>query len=131
MTIKIVIIVYPDLFREKTTTVVPRLLIAVGIGGLVGRGIVPLLVSLLLEGQLLELLVEGLLFLPHRMEGREDLVVVPVHVQRLVGATVQAGAIGLELQALSCVMSVLDGRGPLGAVLAELGGRLARRGGLC
>ena len=50
---------------------------------------------------------------------------MPVHVQRLVGSTVQASTVGLELEALSCVVRVLDGRGPLGAVLAELGGRLA------
>ena len=53
MTIKIVLIVYPDLLQEKTMTVVPRFLVAVGIGGLVGRVVASLLSSLLLEGDLL------------------------------------------------------------------------------
>ena len=64
------------------------------------------------------------------MEGRQDFVIMSMHVQRLVGTTVQASTISLELEALSSVVCVLDGWGPLGAVLAELGGRLARRRGL-
>ena len=52
------------------------------------------------------------------------------HVQRFVGTAIQASTVSLELEALSCVVRVLNGRGPLGAVLAELGGGLARRRGL-
>ena len=49
MTIKIVIIVYSDLLREKTVTVVPLFLITVGLRGLVRRVIASLLSSFLLR----------------------------------------------------------------------------------
>ena len=130
MTIKIVFIVYPDLLREKTVTVVPLFLITVGIGGLVRRVVASLLLSFLLEGNFLELLAKSLLFLPHSVEGRQDLVIVSMHVQRLIGTTVQASTVSLELEALSGIVRVLNGWIPLGAVLAELGRGLARRRGL-
>ena len=47
-----------------------------------------------------------------------------------VGTTVQASTIGLEVQALGSVVRVLNRWGPLGAVLAELGGQLAGCRGL-
>ena len=82
------------------------------------------------KGDFLELLVKSLLLLPHSVEGRQDLVIVSMHVQHFVGTTVQASTVSLELEALSGIVHVLDGWGPLGAVLAELGRGLARRRGL-
>ena len=41
------------------------------------------------------------------MEGRQDFVIVPMHAQSLVGTTVQASTISLELEALSSVVRVL------------------------
>ena len=111
-------------------TVLLLFLIAVGIRGLVRRVVASLLSSFLRKGDFLYLLAKSLLFLPHSMEGRQDFVIVSMHVQRLVGMTVQASTVSLELEALSSVVRVLDGWGPLGAVLAELGRGLARRGGL-
>ena len=86
-----------------------------------------LAVDSLLEGNFLELLAKSLLLIPHRVEGRQDLVIVSMHVQRLIRTTVQASTVSLELEALSGIVRVLDGWGPLGTVLAELGGGLARR----
>ena len=111
-------------------TVVPRFLVAVGIGGLVRRVVASLLSSFLLKGNFLELLAKSLLLLPHSMEGgRQDFVIVSMHVQRLVGTTVRVSTISLDLEALGSVVRVLNGWGPLGAVLAELGRGLARRRG--
>ena len=53
-----------------------------------------------------------------------------MHIQRFVGMTVQVSTVSLELEALSSDVHALDGWGPLGAVLAELGERLARHRGL-
>ena len=130
MTIKVILIVYSYLLREKTMTVVPLFLITVGIGGLVSRVVASLLSSFLLKGDFLQLLAKSLLLLPHSMEGRQDFVIVSMHVHSLVGTTVQASTVSLELEALSGIVRVLDGWGPLGTVLAELGGGLARRRGL-
>ena len=88
MTIKVILIVYSYLLREKAMTVVPLFLIAVGIGGL-ARRVVASLLSFPLEGNFLELLAKSLLFLPHSVEGRQDLVIVSMHVQHLIGTTVQ------------------------------------------
>ena len=70
MTIKVLLIVYSYLLREKIMTVVPLFLIAVGIRGLVRRVVASLLSSFLLKGDFLELLAKSLLFLPHSIEGR-------------------------------------------------------------
>ena len=105
---------------ERKLTVVPLFLITVGIGGLVRRVVASLLSSFLLKGDFLELLAKSLLLLPHSVEGRQDFVIVSMHVQRFVGTTVQASTISLALEALSSVVRVLGGWGPLGAVLAEL-----------
>ena len=108
MTIKVILIVYSYLLREKTVTVVPHFLITIGIRGLVRRVVAFLLSSFLLKGDFLELLAKSLLLLlPHCMEGRQDLVIVSMHVQRFVGTTVQASTIDLELQALGSVVRVL------------------------
>ena len=37
-----------------------------------------------------------------------------MHVQRLIRTTVQASTVSLELEALSGILRVLNGRGPLG-----------------
>ena len=77
--------------------VVPLFLIAVGIGGLVRRVVASLLLSLLLKGDFLELLAKSLQFLPHSMEGRQDLVIVSMHVHSLIRTTVQASTVSLVL----------------------------------
>ena len=98
MTIKVILIVYSYLLREKTMTVVPLFLITVGIGGLVRRVVASLLSSFLLKGDFLELLAKSLLFLPHSVEGRQDLVIVSMHVQRLVGTIVHRVPSALNLR---------------------------------
>ena len=98
MTIKGILIVYSYLLREKTMTVIPLFLITFGIGGLIRRVVAILLLSLLLKGDFLELLTKSLLFLPHSVEDRQDLVIVSMHVQRLVGTTVQQVPSALNLR---------------------------------
>ena len=107
MTNKVILIDYSYLLREKTMTVVPLFLITVGIGGLVRRVVASLLSSFLLKGGFLELRAKSLLFLPHSMEGRQDFVIVSMHVHSLVGTTVQASTVSLELEALSGIVRVL------------------------
>ena len=43
-----------------------------------------------------------------------------MHVQHFVGTTVQASTVSLELEALSGIVRVLNGWGPLGAVRQSL-----------